>query len=194
MDVPPLSQQQKEITTLGGGCFWCIEAVFDLLKGVETVESGYMGGKHSNPSYENICTGMTGHAEVVQVTFNPSAIPYQDILHIFFSIHDPTTLNRQGNDVGTQYRSVIFYHSPEQETTAKEVIVSLTLDKLFDAPIVTEISPAQTFYMAENYHQEYYVRNPLQPYCSYLISPKIEKFRKQFELKLKTQFSIFNLY
>ena len=129
---------------------------------------------------------MTGHAEVVQVTFNPSAIPYQDILHIFFSIHDPTTLNRQGNDVGTQYRSVIFYHSPEQETTAKEVIVSLTLDKLFDAPIVTEISPVQTFYMAENYHQEYYVRNPLQPYCSYLISPKIEKFRKQFELKLKT--------
>ena len=186
MDVPPLSQQQKEITTLGGGCFWCIEAVFDLLKGVETVESGYMGGKHSNPSYENICTGMTGHAEVVQVTFNPSAIPYQDILHIFFSIHDPTTLNRQGNDVGTQYRSVIFYHSPEQETTAKEVIVSLTLDKLFDAPIVTEISPVQTFYMAENYHQEYYVRNPLQPYCSYLISPKIEKFRKQFKLKLNT--------
>jgi len=186
VEVPSLPRQQKEISTLGGGCFWCIEAAFDLLEGVETVKSGYMGGKHPNPSYEAVCTGITGHAEVVQITFNPSAIPYQDILRAFFSIHDPTMLNRQGNDIGTQYRSVIFYHSPEQETTAKEVITSLNSNKIFDAPIVTEISPTQSFYLAEDYHQEYFFRNPLQPYCSYLISPKIEKFRKQFETKLKT--------
>ncbi len=188
-EVSSVSQQQKEIATLGGGCFWCIEAAFDLLEGVEAVESGYMGGKYPNPSYEAVCSGVTGHAEVVQVTFNPLAIPYQDVLHIFFSIHDPTTLNRQGNDVGTQYRSVIFYHSPEQETISKEVIATLALNKFFDAPIVTEISRSQMFYRAEDYHQEYFVRNPIQPYCSYLIGPKIEKFRKQFESKLKTQLS-----
>ena len=185
-EAPPLSQQRKEIATLGGGCFWCIEAAFDLLEGVETVESGYTGGKQPNPSYEAVCTGVTGHAEVVQVTFNPSTIPYQDILYVFFSIHDPTTFNRQGNDIGTQYRSVIFYHSAEQETTAKEIIATLTKDKLFNASIVTEISPAQTFYIAEDYHQEYFMRNPLQPYCSYLIAPKIANFRKQFKPKLKS--------
>ena len=185
VEVPSLPQQQKEIAIVGGGCFWCIEAAFDLLEGVETVESGYMGGKHPNPSYDTVCTGVTGHAEVVKVTFNHSAISYQDILRIFFSIHDPTTLNRQGNDIGTQYRSVIFYHSPEQKITSKQFIDSLTLDKIFDTPIITEISPAQTFYMAEDYHQEYFVRNPLEPYCSYLIRPKIEKFRSQFEQKLK---------
>lgn len=175
----------KETATLGAGCFWCIEAAFDLLKGVESVESGYMGGKLPNPSYEAICTGATGHAEIVQVTFDPSVISFRDILQVFFSLHDPTTLNRQGNDVGTQYRSVIFYHSSEQEATAKDVIATLTNEKLFDAPIVTEVSPAQPFYMGEDYHQEYFVRNPMQPYCSYLIGPKIAKFRKQFEAKLK---------
>jgi peptide-methionine (S)-S-oxide reductase len=176
----------KEITTLGAGCFWCIEAAFDMVKGIESVESGYMGGKQPNPSYEAVCTGVSGHAEVVQVTFDPSVVSFRDILHVFFSLHDPTTLNRQGNDVGTQYRSVIFYYSPEQEKTAKEVIASLTADKLFNAPIVTEVSPAQPFYMGEDYHQEYFVRNPMQPYCSYLIGPKIAKFRKQFESKLKS--------
>lgn len=175
----------KEITTLGGGCFWCIEAAFDMLQGIESVESGYMGGKQPNPSYEAICTGATGHAEVVQVTFDPSVISFHDILNVFFTLHDPTTLNRQGNDVGTQYRSVIFYHSPDQETVAKEVIATLTNDNLFDSPIVTEVSPAEPFYMGEDYHQEYFVRNPMQPYCSYLIGPKIAKFRKQFEAKLK---------
>ena len=181
--TPP---QGKEIATLGAGCFWCVEAAFDMLQGVESVESGYMGGTQPNPTYEAICTGATGHAEVVQVTFDPSVISFRDILQVFFFLHDPTTLNRQGNDTGTQYRSVIFYHSSEQEATAKEVITTLTADKLFDAPIVTEVSPAPTFYMGEDYHQEYFVRNPMQPYCSYLIGPKIVKFRKQFESKLKT--------
>ena len=184
-NLPSTPPPGKEITTLGGGCFWCIEAAFDQLKGVESVESGYMGGKHPNPSYEDICTGVTGHAEVVQITFDPSVISFRDILQVFFSLHDPTTLNRQGNDVGTQYRSIIFNHSREQEDTAKEVIATLTAEKLFDTPIVTEVSPAQPFYMGEDYHQEYFVRNQLQPYCSYLIGPKIAKFRKQFEAKLK---------
>ena len=184
-DPSSTSPQEKEIATLGGGCFWCIEAVFDQLQGVESVESGYMGGKHPHPSYEAVCTGATGHAEVVQVTFDPSVISFRDILQVFFSIHDPTTLNRQGNDVGTQYRSVIFYHSPEQEVIAKEVIATLTNDQLFSSPIVTEVSPTQAFYMAEHYHQEYFVRNPMQPYCAYLIGPKIAKFRKQFEARLK---------
>jgi len=180
-NVPP----GKEITTLGGGCFWCLEAAFDQLRGVHSVESGYMGGQHPNPSYEAVCTGVTGHAEVVQITFDPSALSFRELLHVFFAIHDPTTLNRQGNDVGTQYRSVIFYHSPEQETIAKDVIASLTNDKLFHASIVTEVSPAQAFYIAEDYHQEYFVRNPSQPYCSYLIIPKIARFRQQFASLLK---------
>jgi len=171
----------KEIATLGGGCFWCIEAAFNQLKGVDSAESGYMGGKHPNPSYEEVCTGVSGHAEVVQVTFDPFTITFREILEVFFTLHDPTTLNRQGNDVGTQYRSVIFYHSPEQQATAKDVIHTLTQNKLFDSPIVTEVSPAQPFYMGEDYHQEYFVQNPTQGYCSYLIGPKIAKFRKQFE-------------
>jgi len=183
-DSPSTPPPGKEIITLGAGCFWCIEAAFDQLTGVESVESGYMGGKHPNPSYEDICTGVTGHAEVVQITFDPSVISFRDILQVFFFLHDPTTVNRQGNDVGTQYRSVIFYHSPEQEATAKEVIATLTAEKLFDATIVTEVSPTQPFFMGESYHQEYFVRNPTQPYCSYLIGPKIAKFRKQFEAKL----------
>ncbi len=175
----------KDVATLGGGCFWCVEVAFEQLRGVTSVKSGYMGGKHPNPSYEAVCTGVTGHAEVVQVTFDPAVLPYRAVLEVFFAIHDPTTLNRQGNDVGTQYRSVIFYHSPEQAATAKDVIAALVSDDLFDSPIVTEVSPAQTFYMAEAYHQEYFVRNPTQPYCTYLIAPKLAKFRRQFASKLK---------
>ena len=175
----------KDVATLGGGCFWCIEAVYQHVRGVTTVESGYMGGKHPNPSYEAVCTGVTGHAEVVQVTFDPAVVTYRDVLQIFFAVHDPTTLNRQGNDVGTQYRSVIFYHSPEQAAAAKELIADLTADNIFSSPIVTEVSPAQPFYPAETYHQEYFMRNPNQPYCAYLIAPKLAKFRQQFTAKLK---------
>lgn len=180
------SSTGSELATLGGGCFWCLEAVFDQVKGVESVESGYMGGGRPNPTYEAVCTGTTGYAEIIQIRFDPSAISFRELLEIFFGIHDPTTLNRQGNDAGTQYRSVIFYHSPEQEATAKQVIEALTKDKTFDSPIVTEVVPASTFYMAEHYHQEYYAQNPSQPYCAYLISPKIAKFRKQFAGKLKS--------
>ena len=175
----------KDVATLGGGCFWCIEAVFQHVRGVTAVESGYMGGKQPNPSYEAVCTGVTGHAEVVQVTFDPTVISYREVLEIFLAVHDPTTLNRQGNDVGTQYRSVIFYHSPEQAAAAKELIADLTADNIFPSPIVTEVSPAQPFYPAETYHQEYFMRNPNQPYCAYLIAPKLAKFRQQFTSKLK---------
>ena len=177
--------QVKEVTTLGGGCFWCLEAAYDQLKGVESVESGYMGGQVQNPTYEAICMGNTGHAEVVQVTFDPSVIPYRELLEIFFAIHDPTTLNRQGNDVGTQYRSAIFYHSPQQKTIAENVIATFTKEEIFDLPIVTQVVPAEIFYIAEDYHQEYFVRNPSQPYCAYLINPKVAKFRQQFAEKLK---------
>lgn len=176
----------SELATLGGGCFWCLEAVFDQVRGVESVESGYMGGGRPNPTYEAVCSGTTGYAEIIQIRFDPRVISFGEILEIFFGTHDPTTLNRQGNDTGTQYRSAIFYHSPEQEATAKEVIEQLTKDKIFNAPIVTEVVPASTFYIAEHYHQEYYVRNPSQPYCAYLISPKIAKFRQQFAHKLKS--------
>lgn len=175
-----------ETATLGGGCFWCLEAVYDQLKGVESVESGYMGGRVPNPSYEAVCMGNTGHAEVVQITFDPAVVSYSEILEIFFSVHDPTTLNRQGNDVGTQYRSAIFYHTPTQKTDAGQVIATLTNEKIFDRPIVTEVVPAGPFYIAEDYHQEYFVRNPSQPYCTFLINPKLSKFRKQFAEKLKT--------
>jgi len=175
----------KDVATLGGGCFWCIEAVYQHVLGVTTVESGYMGGKHPNPSYEAVCTGVTGHAEVVQVTFDPAVVTYRDVLQIFFAVHDPTTLNRQGNDAGTQYRSVIFYHSLEQDAVAKTVIAALTADNVFPSPIVTEVSPAQPFYPAEAYHREYFIRNPTQPYCAYLIAPKLAKFRQQFTAKLK---------
>ncbi|MCA9470500.1 MAG: peptide-methionine (S)-S-oxide reductase MsrA [Nitrospirales bacterium] len=178
-------KQGKEIATLGGGCFWCLEAAYDQLKGVESVESGYMGGAAQNPTYEAVCMGNTGHAEVVQVTFDPTIISYRELLEIFFAIHDPTTLNQQGNDVGTQYRSVIFYHSPEQQKVAQEVIAAFTDEKIFDRPIVTQVVPAETFYLAEDYHQEYFARNPSQPYCAYLINPKVAKFRQQFATKLK---------
>ncbi len=175
----------KEIATLAGGCFWCLEAVYDDLQGVESVESGYMGGRNANPTYEDVCTGRTGHAEVVRVTFDPKVLSYRDLLNVFFVIHDPTTLNRQGNDAGTQYRSAIFYHSPEQQKIAQEVIATLTSDRLYDDRIVTELSPANAFYVAEASHQEYYERNPAQAYCRAVIAPKVAKFRKAFIDRLK---------
>ena len=175
-----------QVATLAGGCFWCLEAVFDQLKGVNAVESGYMGGKTPNPTYEDICRGDTGHAEVVRVTYDPAELSYRDLLAVFFTIHDPTTPNRQGNDVGTQYRSAIFFHTPEQEQAAREVVASLTREKLFGAPIVTEIVPAGTFHQAEDEHQEYFARvGGRNPYCSYVIEPKVAKFRKHFVERLK---------
>lgn len=167
-----------EITTLGGGCFWCLEAVFDQMKGVTSVESGYMGGRRPNPTYEQVCAGVTGHIEVVQVTFNPDEISFRDLLEVFFAIHDPTTKDRQGNDVGEQYKSVIFYHSDAQRATAEEVIREIAGD--YSQPIVTELRPAETFWKAEDYHQEYFSNNPRQPYCMFVVAPKVEKFRKKF--------------
>jgi peptide-methionine (S)-S-oxide reductase len=178
--------QQTEITTLGGGCFWCLEAVYDQLEGVLDVVSGYMGGHITNPDYESVCTGKTGHAEVVQVTFDPSVITYTEILEIFFSIHDPTTLNRQGADVGTQYRSEIFYHSEEQKNTAEKVIAEIEAAKIWPNPIVTAISALDTFYPAEAYHQEYFQRNPYQGYCQVVVAPKVAKFRQKYAHRLKT--------
>jgi len=172
-----------EIATLGGGCFWCTEAVFQQLKGVQAVESGYTGGQVENPVYEQICEGTTGHAEVVRLTFDPAVVSYREILEVFFTIHDPTTLNRQGNDVGTQYRSVIYYHSPEQQDTAKQVISEMA--NVWDAPIVTELSPAETYYKAENYHQNYFRMNPMQGYCAFIVAPKVSKFRKTFSDKIR---------
>ena len=182
---PPMPSVGKETATLAGGCFWCLEAVYDQMKGVESVESGYMGGQTPDPSYEAVCTGQTGHAEVVQIMFDPRVVSYREILEVFFAIHDPTTLNRQGNDVGTQYRSAIFYHSAEQKVLAQDVMTTLTKDKVFDQPIVTEVVPAGPFYVAEDYHQEYFTRNPSQPYCTYVVNPKVAKFRKQFADKMK---------
>lgn len=175
---------EKEVATLAGGCFWCLEAAYDQLKGVEKVESGYAGGQVDNPTYQQVCTGTTGHAEVVQVTFDPSVISYRELLEVFFTIHDPTTLNRQGADVGTQYRSAIFYSSPEQKAAADSVIAELTAEKVWDNPIVTELAPLGEFYPAEDYHRDYYERNPSQPYCQAVIAPKVSKFRKKFLEKL----------
>jgi peptide-methionine (S)-S-oxide reductase len=180
-----MQNSNHEVATLAGGCFWCLEAVFDEMKGIESVESGYMGGQMANPTYEQVCGGRTGHAEVVQVTFDPAIVSFREILQVFFVIHDPTTRDRQGNDVGTQYRSAIFYHSPEQRAAADEVVAELTRGKLFDAPIVTEIAAASTFYPAEGYHQEYFARNSSQPYCQYVVAPKVAKFRKHFLDRLK---------
>lgn len=177
--------QQLEVATLGGGCFWCLEPVFDDLRGVVSVESGYSGGLKPNPTYEQVCSGNTGHAEVVQVTFDPSKISYGDLLQVFFSIHDPTTLNRQGADVGTQYRSVIFYHNEEQKKTAEDVIRSLQEQRIWNKPIVTQVVPFDAFYQAEDYHQEYFANNPRQPYCNVVIAPKVTKFRKQYAEMLK---------
>jgi peptide-methionine (S)-S-oxide reductase len=175
----------KEVATLAGGCFWCLEAVYDDLAGVESVESGYMAGRNPDPTYEDVCSGATGHAEVVRITFDPKAISFRELLEVFFVIHDPTTLNRQGNDVGTQYRSAIFHHSPEQKQTAEAVIAELAREKLYDDPIVTEVTPAVDFWVAERHHQEYFSRNPGQSYCMWVVAPKVQKFRKQFLAKVK---------
>ena len=176
---------KEEVATLAGGCFWCLEAVYDQMKGVHSVESGYTGGHTEGPTYEAVCGGRTGHAEAVKVTFDPSVVTYREILEIFFVIHDPTTLNRQGHDVGTQYRSAIFYHSPEQKRVAEELIGSLTREHVYADPIVTELVAAPTLYEAEPYHQEYFVRNPFQGYCTAVVGPKVAKFRKQFSSRLK---------
>ena len=178
-------QQRNEIATIGGGCFWCLEAIFKELRGVKKVVSGYSGGIVPNPSYQEVCTGVTGHAEVVQITFDPLIISFNELLEVFFTIHDPTTLNRQGADVGTQYRSVIFYHNPEQKEIAKEVMAKIEKAKIWDAPLVTEITDFKSFYPAEKYHQEYFLHNPDQPYCRVVIEPKVAKFRKQFLANLK---------
>ena len=174
-----------ETATLGGGCFWCLEAVFDDLKGVRDVVSGFSGGRVVNPSYDQVVTGSTGHAEVIQVRFDPSQVTYREILEVYFTIHDPTTLNRQGADVGTQYRSVIFYHSPEQKDTAEQVISQLEADQVWDHPIVTKVEPFKAFYPAEDYHQEYFARNPGAGYCRVVIAPKVAKFRQKYLAKLK---------
>jgi peptide-methionine (S)-S-oxide reductase len=177
--------QNREVATLAAGCFWCIETVYDQLKGVEKVVSGYTGGMIPNPSYQQVCTGTTGHAEAVQVTFDPTVVSFREILEIFFTIHDPTTLNRQGGDIGTQYRSAVFYGSPEQKSVAEEVISDLSSKGLWDRAIVTEVTPVTEFYPAEDYHQGYYEQNPSQPYCRAVIEPKVAKFRKYYFDKLK---------
>jgi peptide-methionine (S)-S-oxide reductase len=174
-----------ETATLGGGCFWCLEAVYDEMEGVLSVESGYMGGQKANPTYKEVCGGRTGHVEVVQLTFDPAITSFGEILEVFFALHDPTTRDRQGNDVGSQYRSVIFYHSAEQKATAEKVIGEVNAAKIWDAPIVTDVRPAETFYIAEDYHQEYFQNNPEQPYCSFVVSPKVRKFRQKFAAKMK---------
>ena len=175
-----------QTATLAGRCFWCLEAVYDEIKGVQSVESGYAGGHMDNPSYRAVCNGDTGHAEVVQIHFDPNVVSYRDLLNVFFAIHDPTTRDRQGNDVGTQYRSAIFTHSAEQERIARAVIGRLAAEKLFSAPIVTEVTPATEFHQAEDYHQEYFARvGSRNPYCSYVIEPKVAKFRKHFVERLK---------
>ena len=180
-----MSTSTKELATLAGGCFWCLEAVFEQLQGVEKVESGYAGGSVDNPTYRQVCSGATGHAEVVQVTFDPSVVTFVEILDVFFATHDPTTLNRQGADVGTQYRSAVFTHSPEQKATAERRIAELNAAGIWDAPIVTEVVPLVKFYPAEDYHQEYFRTNPEQSYCQFVVAPKVAKFRKQFASKLR---------
>lgn len=177
--------QEVEQITLGGGCFWCIEAIFEELKGVKKVESGYSGGTLDNPSYSDVCTGKTGHAEVVQITFDPNVISLEELLEVFFSLHDPTTLNRQGADRGTQYRSVVFYHSQKQKEQTEKVIETLNKNSVFSDPIVTELTAFTKFYPAENYHQEYYELNKEEPYCKAVILPKMEKLHKVFSEKLK---------
>lgn len=177
--------RKTELATLGGGCFWCTEAVFLEMEGVEKVVPGYSGGHIKNPAYREVTTGRTGHAEVVQITFNPKITSYSEILEVFFKTHDPTTLNRQGNDVGTQYRSSIFYHNEEQKQIAEKVIGLFEEEKVYDDPIVTEVTPFEAFYLAEDYHHNYFARNKNQPYCQFVVAPKVEKFRKIFKEKLK---------
>jgi len=176
---------RPEVATLAGGCFWCLEAVYDDLQGVLDVVSGYAGGQVPHPSYEDVCSGETGHAEVVQITFDPVQVSYRELLEVFFTLHDPTTLNRQGADVGTQYRSAIFYHTPEQQTVAEQVMAELTAAGLWPQPIVTQVVPLDAFYPAEDYHQEYFRRNPYQGYCRAVVAPKVAKFRQKYLAKLK---------
>lgn len=178
---------QFETATLAGGCFWCLEAVYDEAKGVLSVESGYSNGHVANPSYRDVCNGNTGHAEVIQIKFDPSIISFRDLLNVFFTIHDPTTLNRQGADVGTQYRSAIFYHSPEQKAVAEQTISELNAQGIWNSPIVTEVEALKDFYIAEDYHQEYFARNQNQPYCQAVVAPKVAKFRKHYLELLKKQ-------
>lgn len=182
-DAPATSR--SEAAVLGGGCFWCLDAAFRDLAGVLAVESGYAGGERANPTYEAVCTGATGHAEVVRVTFDPDVVSFRDLLAVFFTLHDPTTKDRQGNDVGTQYRSVIFAQSPEQKAIAQDVVRTLTAERLFDRPIVTEIADAAPYYSAERYHQDYFANNPNQPYCMAVVGPKVAKFRKKHAERLK---------
>jgi peptide-methionine (S)-S-oxide reductase len=177
--------ETRETATLGGGCFWCLEAVFEQLRGVQKVESGYAGGNTPDPTYRQVCNGDTGHAEVVQVTFDPAVVSFREILDVFFATHDPTTRNRQGPDVGTQYRSAIFYHTPQQKEIVEQRIAELNAEGIWDAPIVTEVVPLQTFYKAEEYHQGYFRQNPGQGYCQAVVSPKVAKFRKRFADKLR---------
>jgi peptide-methionine (S)-S-oxide reductase len=176
---------KEETATLAGGCFWCLEAVYDQMEGVRSVESGYTGGHATHPNYEAVCGGGTGHAEAVRISFDPTVVSYRELLEVFFVIHDPTTRNRQGHDVGTQYRSAIFYHTPEQKRIAEELIASLTTEQVYPNPIVTEVVPAPAWYEAEPYHQEYFVRNPFQGYCTAVVGPKVLKFRKSFPSKVK---------
>jgi peptide-methionine (S)-S-oxide reductase len=179
------SERKLETATLAGGCFWCVEAVFDEVRGVERAVSGYTGGGVANPGYEAVCSGATGHAEAVEVTFDPGVVTFRELLEIFFTVHDPTTLNRQGADVGTQYRSAIFYHNAEQRETAERVIAELNEEKIWDAPVVTELAPLAEFYTAEDYHQKYFRNNPGQGYCRAVVAPKVSKFRQKFLEKLK---------
>jgi peptide-methionine (S)-S-oxide reductase len=185
MTPTPSSTPARETAVLGGGCFWCLEAVFDELDGVVSVESGYAGGRNPNPTYDDVCSGRTGHAEVVRITFDPAVLSFRDLLTVFFTIHDPTTKDRQGNDVGSQYRSVIFCQSPEQRATAESLRAELAAAKLWKDPIVTEIADAAPFYEAERHHQEYFAQNPAQPYCLVVVAPKVAKFRKHFTERLK---------
>jgi peptide-methionine (S)-S-oxide reductase len=180
-----MSDEKIEQITLGGGCFWCLEAPYQQLEGVLDVTSGYMGGKVKNPGYREVCSGLTGHAEVVRISFDPTVLSLNQIFEVFWTVHDPTTLNRQGNDVGSQYRSVIFYHTPAQEKTAREHIDKLEKAKVFSQPIVTEVKPAVEFYEAEDYHQDYYLNNPSQPYCTFIVKPKVEKVKRIFSDQLK---------
>lgn len=176
----------REIAILGGGCFWCVEAAIKQLKGVESVRSGYMGGQVANPTYQQVCSGRTGHVEVAEITFDPDVISYNDLLHVFFTAHDPTTLNRQGNDAGEQYRSVIFYLNDQQKNTANGVIAELAQEKVFRDPIVTAVEPASTFYVAEDYHQDYFANNSMQPYCMFVVAPKVQKIREKYAQRLKS--------
>ncbi|MCA9969161.1 MAG: peptide-methionine (S)-S-oxide reductase MsrA [Anaerolineales bacterium] len=180
-----MTNEQTAVATLGGGCFWCLEAVYDRMRGVTDVVSGYAGGHVPNPSYEAVCSGTTGHAEVVQLTYDPAQVSFRQLLQVFFTIHDPTTLNRQGNDVGPQYRSAIFYHDEEQQQVAQEVIREIEAANIWSGPVVTEVAPLDTFYAAEAYHQEYYENNPYQPYCTFVVAPKVKKFRDKFADLLK---------